>query len=214
MPAYGNAVPGTKDWTLCAKGMFVAGSKAKPSITGKRRRASVRAGRVAAPLIDRAIRRRGFIHNEVVRRWSHIVGTELALVTVPNRLTFPRGERRGATLTVRVEPAFAPLLQHRSPFIIEQVNRYFGYGAVEKLSLVQGRVAGRPRAQIREIPPLSPQAAARLNRLLGGGGAGDGEAPFDDKNKSGADENRKALRDVLERLGRAVYADSRTDTEQ
>lgn len=137
--------------------------------TGRRRGRMARLSRTASNLVSRAARAKGFAEAEVVTRWAHIVGPELAQASVPLKLQFPRGERRGATLVVRTESAFAPLLQHRAPGIIELVNRYLGYGAVDKLQVRQGPLPAKTVRAPKEKQPLAAAEQARLNALVGDG---------------------------------------------
>ncbi len=125
-----------------------------------------RAGKVATKLLSKAIRRRGFISAEVLTRWSLIVGTDLADVVIPLQLRFPRGERMGATLDVRTEAAFATMLQHHEPRIIESVNRYFGYKAVAKLAIRQGPLPKRRPKKAAVVPPLSISGRKKLDEVL------------------------------------------------
>jgi hypothetical protein len=99
---------------------------------------------IAAP----ALRRQGFARAEVLSRWAEIVGPELAAGCQPERITFKR-DGSGATLKVRVEPGLGPEIQHRAPDIIERINGYFGYRAVQALSLIQAPLQenGRHREQ-------------------------------------------------------------------
>lgn len=122
--------------------------------------------RTASTLISRAMRSKGFAEAEVVTRWGHIAGPELAKTTVPVKLRFPRGERMNATLVVKCHSAFAPLLEHQSPRIIEQVNRYFGYRAVAKLAVVHGVVPVRQPMRARDKQPLSKQNQKTLDDLV------------------------------------------------
>ena len=43
-------------------------------------------------------------------------------------------------LTLVVEGAHAPMMQHVAPAIVERVNRFFGYQAVERVAFRQGMV--------------------------------------------------------------------------
>jgi hypothetical protein len=76
----------------------------------------------------------------VVSRWPEIVGDRYARVSTPESIRFPAGKKAGGTLTLTVEGAHAPLMQHLGPMIIERVNRFLGYEAVSKLVFRQGRV--------------------------------------------------------------------------
>jgi hypothetical protein len=71
-------------------------------------------------------------------------------------IRFPQGKKAGGTLTLSVEGAHAPLIQHLGPMIIERVNRFFGYEAVSQIAFRQGRaptVDARPkRPQLAPVP--------------------------------------------------------------
>ncbi|WP_166037939.1 DciA family protein [Sphingosinicella sp. YJ22] len=101
-----------------------------------------------------AFRRFGFIQHSIVTRWSEIVGERYANVSSPESIRFPPGRKSGGVLTLVVEGAHAPMLQHVAPVIVERVNRFFGYPAIERVSFRQGRVAV---ARKRPVPAAPPQ---------------------------------------------------------
>lgn len=141
----------------------------------------------AAKVTGPAFRRRGFMVAEILMRWPAIVGETLAQATCPERLTFPTGKADGASLKLRVAPGFGPEVQHLEPLIVERLNGYFGYRAVERLRLVQGPLPLRRQAPAPKPRPLDPAEEARLQGLL------DGIAD-------------KGLREALARLGRSLLA--------
>src|SRR4028119_705039 len=87
-----------------------------------------------------AFRRFGFVQSAVVSRWKEIVGERYAGVSAPESIRFPAGKRSAGVLTLVVEGAHAPMMQHVVPVIVERVNRFFGYGAVERVQFKQGVV--------------------------------------------------------------------------
>lgn len=113
-----------------------------------------------------AFRRFGFLQGELVARWAEVVGPAYARWSVPETLRFPRGEKTGGTLVIRVEGAFAIQLQHVVPQIVERTNRIFGHAAVARIRLVQGSV---PRdAECRkpaETPAASEESLANLRQV-------------------------------------------------
>ena len=65
-----------------------------------------------------------------------------------NRSASRPARRAGGVLTLIVEGAHAPMMQHVAPAIIERVNRFFGYPAVERVRFRQGMVqAARARTR-------------------------------------------------------------------
>lgn len=102
------------------------------------RRSGMRAlGAAVARITAPAFRRRGFAEAGILTDWPHIVGSQLASRTEPERLSFARGTRVDGTLQVRVSGAWATELQHLAPQVIERVNSYFGYRAVDRLAIRQ-----------------------------------------------------------------------------
>ena len=113
-------------------------------------------GELVGDIAGTSFKRFGFVQGAVVSRWPEIVGDRYAEVSTPESIRFPQGKKAGGTLTLAVEGAHAPLMQHLGPLIIERVNRFFGYEAVSKLVFRQGRVANaRPtpnRPVAAEVP--------------------------------------------------------------
>ena len=119
------------------------------------RRGHARAcGDLVSDIAGTSFKRFGFIQGAVVSRWAEIVGERYARVSTPESIRFPAGKKAGGTLTLSVEGAHAPLLQHLGPMIIERVNRFFGYEAVARLAFKQGRSATPETRPSR--PPLAP----------------------------------------------------------
>lgn len=97
-----------------------------------------------------AFRRYGFVQSGIVTRWADIVGPRYAEVSSPESIRFPVGKKADGVLTVTVRGAHAAMMQHIAPEIVERVNRFFGYAAVARLALKQGRIAERAT---RTAPP-------------------------------------------------------------
>lgn len=153
----------------------------------KRRGGGLRALSVSLPAVSKkALGRRGFADATLLAEWPTIVGRDLARSSDPLRLSFPNPrERVNGTLLLRVEPAFAPILQHLEPQLLERINGFFGYRAIKALRIRQGRVqkeiSGEESAETHEEPALHHSIAERLARVPD-------------------DELRKALGDLARRV--------------
>jgi len=101
-----------------------------------------------------SFRKFGFVQHSIVSRWAEIVGQRYAGVSAPESIRFPQGKRANGTLTLTVAGAHAPMLQHVLPEIVERVNRFFGYPAVEKVAIHQGVVSKAPPKPVK--PELKP----------------------------------------------------------
>lgn len=99
-----------------------------------------------------AFRRFGFVQSSIVSRWAEIVGERYARVSSPDSIRFPPGRRSAGVLHLVVEGAHAPMMQHVAPVIVERVNRFFGYQAVERVQFRQG-IVQVAKAKSRIAPP-------------------------------------------------------------
>lgn len=149
------------------------------------RRGGVAALAVNVPAITRAaLGSRGFAEAGLLTHWPEIAGTDLARGCQPDKLRFPRGERRDGTLTLRCIGALALELQHQAPHLLERINGYFGYRAVARLQIVQGTLRRRTRPK-PPLPALTAVDAAATEATI---------APLQEGD----------LKDVLRRLGHAI----------
>ena len=133
------------------------------------------------------MQKRGFMQGEIITRWRDIVGNDLAQDTSPEKLSFPRSERRAGTLQVRVGGAAALAMQHEEPQIIQRINRFFGYAAVARLKLIQ---APLPVTDAHKKEPPRELGTEEVRSI-------DAEVE---------ETKDPALRDALARFGRSIAA--------
>jgi len=152
--------------------------------TGSRRRATARApawaaaargrgfrsaGETARKRLGEAAAGHGFAEPEVLLRWPEVVGERLSGLCVPVKVSYSRAHRLGATLVVRVEGARATEVEHLGPRIIERVNQFYGYRAIDRLKVTQtsggapGGFAEEPAgyAAPPDATPTEPRPAAQ-----------------------------------------------------
>ena len=108
----------------------------------------------------------GFHSAEIMSSWSTIVGPDLARLTRPQSIKWPRGRAgggvgdeeeptAGATLMLGTDPAFALEVSYRHREIIDRINRYFGYRAIGQIKVQQvPRITESPTS----AAPVSAQA--------------------------------------------------------
>ena len=157
----------------------------KPNEANPRRGAMRALAADVSRIVKPALGKRGFAEGQMVAQWAEIVGADLARRMMPEKLTFPPGERRDGALRLRVAPGFALEAQHREPQILERLNAFFGYRALARLILVQGPLpADRATAPRRRRDLAASERAALAQRVAS---IADGE-----------------LREALTRLGEAV----------
>ncbi|MBL8697025.1 MAG: DUF721 domain-containing protein [Alphaproteobacteria bacterium] len=131
--------------------------------------------------------KRGAAFASLVAVWPEIVGPRLGDDTAIEKLVQPR-DRGPGTLNLRVTPALALEVQHLAPQLIERINSYLGYAAVNRITLVQAplqRPTGRRTTRARVLrDPLAESRAAEQAAVI--------EDP--------------ELRESLQRLGRHLLA--------
>jgi len=138
--------------------------------------------------------RYGFAAADAVANWEAIVGADLAALSAPERIRWPRGggetaQKQGGTLIIRAIPGRALELQYDASRIIARMNGYFGYGAIAAVKVVQSAsLPAKPTS-----PPALPVKPVCEQEL--------------------GDVEPGPLKDALERLGRAVAATSRSSPQ-
>src|SRR5580765_1773642 len=114
------------------------------------------AGDLVGDVGGQSFRRFGFMQSAIVSRWSEIVGERYAKASSPESIRFPAGKKAGGALTLLVDGAHAPLIQHLTPMIVERVNRFFGYAAINRIVFRQGKPPAPPprpkRPHLRPVP--------------------------------------------------------------
>lgn len=131
------------------------------------RRGHARAcGDLIGDITGTSFKRFGFVQGAVVSRWAEIVGERYAKVSTPESIRFPAGKKSGGTLTLAVEGAHAPLMQHLGPLVIERVNRFFGYEAISKIAFRQGRAPkAEPKPRRPEMAPVPKELGEGLREI-------------------------------------------------
>lgn len=182
---------------------------AAPAVMPARRPSGGVAGlRPVAGLIPgitrKAFEKHGFAAASLITDWVEIVGPDLARMTRPLKLKWPRavetygepGEdqrgRPGAVLTLSVDPAAALDVQYQTGRMVERINGYFGYRAITDVRLVQ---AG---SDSDFLPPPIAQATPRRTSAPATAAA---RPPASDQIAAVGDDQ---LRAALERLAASI----------
>lgn len=138
-----------------------------PPIARSRRRYGARLDEISTKTISPALRRYGFAHAALTTRWNEIAGPTYAQMSLPIKLGFPSSKKTGGTLTLAVDGAAAVELHYVQDLLIDAVNRFFGYKAVERLKFVQMRLPDpRPpleRSATQAVPPAKLAAQMPTN---------------------------------------------------
>ncbi|MFA7307736.1 MAG: DciA family protein [Hyphomicrobium sp.] len=128
-------------------------------------------GAYVPKVVAAAFEKYGFHTAEIMTSWETIVGADLARLTRPEAIKWPRGAKgrvvseddarsAGATLILASNPAFALEVSYRTQEIVDRINRYFGYRAIAQLRVVQMPNAETPakNAPDRFVPAAKAQS--------------------------------------------------------
>jgi hypothetical protein len=139
------------------------------------------------PCLVAAFKRHGFASTEIVTHWDDIVGAEIATHAEPIKITWPRrsdvDDPEPATLVLRCQGPAAIEIQHLAGVIVERVNQFLGWRAIDRIALRQAPLTRRARP--KPPPAPDPEEARRIANTL-------------------TDVDDEALRAALGRLGAAV----------
>jgi hypothetical protein len=124
------------------------------------------AGELVGDIGGQSFRRFGFVQHSIVSRWAEIVGGRYAKVSSPESIKFPMGKKVGGVLTLMVDGAHAPLIQHLTPMIVDRVNRFFGYAAINRIVFRQGKPrAPEPRPERPQLRPVPEELGEGLREI-------------------------------------------------
>ncbi len=171
------------------------GTKNPQESNSKRKRNAQPVAELAAKVLAPVIARRTAMTIDLVAAWPDIAGERHADYTMPEKINWPRKATEDdpfspGTLVIRCDGARAVLIQHETSQIIERVNLFFGFHAIEKIRLVQKPVSRMTVKTNQCLPEPDAASAKRLDAIL---------ERIDDPQ----------LRASLEKLGRGVMAKRR-----
>ena len=112
-------------------------------------------------LAKAAFVRHGFASEQLVAQWRAVVGDEMAAISTPDKINWPRSSaetarKMGGTLVLKAAAGRGLELQYGSPRIIERVNQFLGYGAITALKIIQSNMAVPAPSIPRK--PMKPEA--------------------------------------------------------
>ncbi len=103
---------------------------------------------------------RGFALTRLLTHWAEVAGADLAAITRPVKMSYGRAESTGAgmgaTLSLLVQAAHAPMVQMALPRLKERVNATYGYNAISRINLTQTAATGFAEGQAEFLAKPKP----------------------------------------------------------
>jgi len=127
-----------------------------------------RLGQVVQRVAHPIFKKRGFGQGRIITDWEKIVGPAMAQYGFPEKVTFPYKKRTEGTVHLVASGSGSMIFQHQSEMIIDQINTYFGYKAVERLRYRVDYVAFEKPVKDKKETELSPQDRKWLKNQLKG----------------------------------------------
>jgi hypothetical protein len=149
---------------------------------------------IANGMLDPVLAKRAGINTLLLGSWDEIAGEDFADCTRPEKIAWPRrasemtgeGGYQPGVLTIACEGARALFLTHAQGELIQRINGFFGFPAINQMRIVQKPVAAPPKPYSKPRP-LTGERARHLETLIDG-------------------IENDALKAALTRLGTAVLA--------
>lgn len=106
---------------------------------------------------------RGFAVTRLLTHWAEVAGEDLARVTRPIKIGYGR-DGLGATLTLLVQGASAPMVEMQKDRLRDKVNAIYGYAAISRIVLTQTAPVGFAEGQAEFIQ--APKAPPRPDPVV------------------------------------------------
>ncbi len=148
------------------------------------------------PLAKQLLGLDGMVIIDLISNWDNIVGKTISQYSLPQKIFFKKGERiNGCLEIISLSGAFAMEIQQNEKLIIDKVNTFFGYSAINKLKVIQNSC---PNDFLINKKPIDN---VKKNLVT------DEEENYITELTSGIDNS--TLKDRLEKLGRAIFSNTK-----
>ena len=125
-------------------------------------------------IVDPVLAKRAGINTTLLGCWDEIAGEDFADCTRPEKIAWAKRTGPGmddryqpGVLTIACEGARALFLTHAQGELIQRINSFFGFYAVNQIRIVQKPVSVASKRS-RTPPPLKGEAARKLADMMDG----------------------------------------------
>jgi len=126
---------------------------------------------IIGKVLEPVLARRAGMTLDLIRAWPEIVGKEFSKTTRPEKIDWPRRAHeddpfKPAVLVVACENSSAIFFQHEQAPVLERVNLFFGFEAIERIRILQKAVLQAKTQKASNTDPISSEEQARLEAML------------------------------------------------
>lgn len=115
--------------------------------------------------------KKGLLFGKLVLEWPHLAGPDLAGKTLPLDLKFAKksDQKSQAILHLAVQGAYALEISYQKALLIERLNMFFGYPAIQDIKMVQhSDIMCNKKPNSVPIRPLTQRQEQVLDGIVAG----------------------------------------------
>ncbi|WP_303853755.1 DUF721 domain-containing protein [Bartonella apis] len=125
----------------------------------------------ASGLLEPLLRKKTGLSLELMANWATLVGEDIAKTTIPLKIIWSRRASiddpfKPGTLVVGCEAYSAMILTHETGEILQRINAFFGYVAINRIKIEQRVIVKEEEARI-ERPPVNETDRKLIDELTG-----------------------------------------------
>ena len=94
-------------------------------------------GKSLPKIIDKNIKERNFVEITLIKQWKEIIGQDIAKYCLPIKIVFSDIKNSNGIIFLKTKRGRSMEIEFKNDEIIEKLNQYFGYKAINKISVVQ-----------------------------------------------------------------------------
>ena len=88
-------------------------------------------------IVDKNIKEKNFIEISLIKKWREIIGDNIAKFCWPIKIIFSDIKNSNGIIFLKTKRGRSMEIEFKNEEIIEKLNQYFGYKAIDKISVVQ-----------------------------------------------------------------------------
>ena len=147
----------------------------KPSVKSIKKRGKSFGPRSVSEIVGKVLEpvlaRRAGMTLDLINAWPEIAGEEFRETTRPEKINWPRRAHeddpfKPAVLVVACENSVALFFQHEQPAILERINVFFGFEAIDRSTILQKAVISADKKKPGVVSSVSSTDEERLAVIL------------------------------------------------